>query len=376
MEGEGLGRHPEGGEGQRRREDEAARVRRIIEEGTAFATAHDQEIDDWVARHIAIELSGRRGSAVDSLASTGEITAGLRFELLDGYPQQSPTRRRWIDFLGTYYIHRQDQGPAEGWAEQAAVRDRFEEAWQVVHGSSAQRQVESDELARALGARQREAMPLDDDLGLRLLVAIAPSPYGAVARYAADGVATEALTEELAERYTEASAQLRASIDQLVAWTYARPAGTLIAGRPSEAEEAARPTTADSEQGGKSADIPELLPDYGGEGYDWMEHLPRGWAPVAAWGRDGWDLGSWPYAIVVEYGDPEQGVYAVGTYVENDITVQRFETADEQYDAIDTIAEFYWRADPSRGPRDLPEGQGLLPHHRRPYRRSRADEQE
>ena len=127
------------------------------------------------------------------------------------------------------------------------------------------------------------------------------------------------------------------------------------------------PELGDSPEG-EAPHIPELSADYGGDGYDWMQHLPREWESVASWGRDGWDLGSWPYVIVVEFCNPEQGVYAVGTYVESDITVQRFDTAEEQYAAIDKIAEFYWRLGQSRGPQDLPVGEGLLPHHRRPYR--------
>ena len=55
------------------------------------------------------------------------------------------------------------------------------------------------------------------------------------------------------------------------------------------------------------------------------------------------------------------------TYVEGDITVERFETATEQYEPIDKMAEFYWRANPACGPQDLPDGEGLLPRHRRPY---------
>jgi hypothetical protein len=35
--------------------------------------------------------------------------------------------------------------------------------------------------------------------------------------------------------------------------------------------------------------------------------------------------GQWPYAIVIEYGDPQRDFYAVGTYVESDITVQCFD---------------------------------------------------
>ena len=38
--------------------------------------------------------------------------------------------------------------------------------------------------------------------------------------------------------------------------------------------------------------------DIYGEGYDWMARLTgTGWHELSSWGRDGWDLGSWPYII-------------------------------------------------------------------------------
>ena len=34
---------------------------------------------------------------------------------------------------------------------------------------------------------------------------------------------------------------------------------------------------------------------------------------------------------------------------------------------MNKIAEFHWRLGQSRGPQDLPEGEGLLAHHTGPY---------
>ena len=37
----------------------------------------------------------------------------------------------------------------------------------------------------------------------------------------------------------------------------------------------------------------------GGDGYDDMELAEKiGWHPISAWGKDGWNLGSWPLVIV------------------------------------------------------------------------------
>ena len=82
-------RRPEGGDEQLLHEAEptpwapdAARARQIIEEGLNAAEGGDREIEDWVAGHIARQLSTHDGSAMDVFARTGEVTAGLRFELV------------------------------------------------------------------------------------------------------------------------------------------------------------------------------------------------------------------------------------------------------------------------------------------------------
>jgi hypothetical protein len=65
--------------------------------------------------------------------------------------------------------------------------------------------------------------------------------------------------------------------------------------------------------------------------------------------------------------DDERERYAVTTYVEGDINVKRYKSRGALYVAVNEIAEFHWRLGQSRGPRDLPEGSGLLPHHTGPY---------
>lgn len=98
-----------------------------------------------------------------------------------------------------------------------------------------------------------------------------------------------------------------------------------------------------------------------------MARLPEGWQAHRSWGRDGWDLGSWPYVVVVAYDHPEMGSFAYGIYTDGDITTMQCGSQAELYEAIDELAEDTWRYDPRRAPDDLPGDEGLLPHHRGPF---------
>jgi hypothetical protein len=127
-------------------------------------------------------------------------------------------------------------------------------------------------------------------------------------------------------------------------------------------------------QGGEHKNnIPDLHANYHGDGYEWIEHLPAGWEAVSSWGRDGWDLGAWPLAVVATYENSETGRYAYGVYTEGDVHVTQVETHGDLYAAVDGIAEWYWRNKYALGPPDLPEGRGLLDHHRRPFTWWRPD---
>ncbi len=120
-----------------------------------------------------------------------------------------------------------------------------------------------------------------------------------------------------------------------------------------------------------SADLPLLPPPAWGDGYDWMGELRDGWRPVAGWGRDGWDLGSWPYAVVVHYDSDDR--YGLGTYVEGDVSMASFSSREERDAATDRVAAFHWRHDDS-GPEDLPNSDDdLAPHHRGPYSPARLN---
>lgn len=102
------------------------------------------------------------------------------------------------------------------------------------------------------------------------------------------------------------------------------------------------------------------------DGYGDMEvEGKRGWKALAGWGRDGWDLGNWPYVsfLVRKVKDPahdssgcdpicvlagETGsdfcpsVYQLLQIVEGDRSVWTFATKEDLYAAIDYL--FLWYA--------------------------------
>lgn len=109
----------------------------------------------------------------------------------------------------------------------------------------------------------------------------------------------------------------------------------------------------------------------GSDGYEVAGSRDHGWHAVPAWGRDGWDLGEWPYVVVMHRD--QEGSYVVLTYVEGDVTVEAFPTRQERDDRTDGIAAFYWRHNDENWIRDYPEGEPLPAHLRGPSSWSRLD---
>ena len=121
-------------------------------------------------------------------------------------------------------------------------------------------------------------------------------------------------------------------------------------------------------------DIPEPLSGHmASSGFDWIDRLSHGWHVEPVWGRDGWDLGSWPLVAVGLFVDEVHGRYAVATYVEGDVDVRRYGSLGALHVAVNEIAEYYWRSGESRGPDDLPDGRGLLAKHCGPFSSARLD---
>ncbi|MGW1039572.1 hypothetical protein [Streptomyces sp. NPDC002547] len=84
-------------------------------------------------------------------------------------------------------------------------------------------------------------------------------------------------------------------------------------------------------------------PLYSGDGWDWIDALPEGWTAIGLWGRDGWNLGDWPYVITAHYNDPEAGVFGRATYVEGDVDVYAYPDRAARDEDTDRYALFYWR---------------------------------
>jgi len=89
-----------------------------------------------------------------------------------------------------------------------------------------------------------------------------------------------------------------------------------------------------------------------GDGYDFIEtNRKLGWKPIPAWGRDGWDMGRWPALIVMTNDDFTHPRMLV--YIEGDVDVTEFDSATDRDAALNEVAERFWRAGESDGPKDI-----------------------
>jgi len=64
----------------------------------------------------------------------------------------------------------------------------------------------------------------------------------------------------------------------------------------------------------------------------------EGWTPIPSWGRDGWNLGSWPYVVVYHGGETSLAID-----VEGDIRIETFKTRAERDEKTDQIAFIHWK---------------------------------
>jgi hypothetical protein len=86
----------------------------------------------------------------------------------------------------------------------------------------------------------------------------------------------------------------------------------------------------------------EIAQMRGDDGYDRIELAGRrGWHAVPSWGRDGWDLGSWPL-VVIFHRRSDVG-YELAYNVEGDITVYRYATRELLDTATDYLAFWHWK---------------------------------
>lgn len=74
------------------------------------------------------------------------------------------------------------------------------------------------------------------------------------------------------------------------------------------------------------------------DGYSDMEaEEKRGWQALANWGRDGWNLGEWPYVMIYVRQDAK---FKLMQIVEGDRTEYEFASEEERSAAIDYL--FLW----------------------------------
>lgn len=80
----------------------------------------------------------------------------------------------------------------------------------------------------------------------------------------------------------------------------------------------------------------------GDDGYDRIEAAsPQRWYAIPGWGRDGWELGSWPL-VVIFHRNTADG-FELAENVEGDVTAYRFPTRELRDQATDALAYFHWR---------------------------------
>jgi hypothetical protein len=106
---------------------------------------------------------------------------------------------------------------------------------------------------------------------------------------------------------------------------------------------------------------------------DAEQAMREGWRILYCWGRDGWDLGAWPYVVIYVRDHVDQ--FELQQIVEGDHTAYRFPTKGERDAAVDYLflwytAEHEW-SPITWNTRDLLEVEGGYepdPKFRGPYR--------
>ena len=92
-----------------------------------------------------------------------------------------------------------------------------------------------------------------------------------------------------------------------------------------------------------------------GGGYEWIDRLCAPWRVTGAWGREGYDLGAWPYIVFAqaEAADATGSLYGYCTYVEGDVAAHWFRDEEAKNHAISKEAYWYWASGQADGPEGL-----------------------
>ncbi|MGD9430978.1 hypothetical protein ACKVM7_001161 [Arthrobacter russicus] len=126
-------------------------------------------------------------------------------------------------------------------------------------------------------------------------------------------------------------------------------------------------TTKDTEESVFPA--PVLLNYHMNDGYDWMDEIEHyGFGVLGVWGRDGWNLGTWPYVLcaIAKRSDEVGPLFGMATYCEGDVVTSWYRTREAHWAAITEWAFQEWKLS-GNGPADLPATvEGLRDEHRCP----------
>jgi len=86
--------------------------------GIEAARGDGRPVDDTVARVIAVLVHGGQGSALYSLASTGNLTDDrLQDELRRLHDEADEKTLEWVEALEAYAATREERGPVDGWSQ-------------------------------------------------------------------------------------------------------------------------------------------------------------------------------------------------------------------------------------------------------------------
>lgn len=91
---------------------------------------------------------------------------------------------------------------------------------------------------------------------------------------------------------------------------------------------------------GHRSEMPEFRGDDGYEVIDTARD--ESWKPRAAWGLNGWDLGSWPLVVYL-FRTVSDDAYELAEHIEGDIKVWRFPTDEMRSAWVDTLAFWWWK---------------------------------
>jgi hypothetical protein len=89
-----------------------------------------------------------------------------------------------------------------------------------------------------------------------------------------------------------------------------------------------------------------------GSGYDFIDGISPTWRTIASWGRDGWDMGDWPYVVVAYRASSHHGWLTV-VCIEGDLSIRHHVDEVALTSFLDAEARRWWTRCPERGPDDL-----------------------